>query len=359
MKKICVFLLACALLFAACASPTPTLSATQSAQGTTAPASTPTLTGTVKPTPTPAPTPTAPAIALRYDYLEEGARTYLGKDAVHYTALINAVLAREESIAYTPQTEGLYPLVLFSIFTANSPLRALLEPGINFSDSLPYTIYFTYKFTPAKHKQKIVRLESEYKKVLTEEVLPGDAPALQIMAVHRYFSERFAYDYSFDPVNDDEIDVLPALETGLGVCHTYAYAVKFALIQLGFEVSEAIGFSEIDEDLLHAWLLAKLDGQWYHFDPTFENGDTQGTGLFYFALTDAQRLEAGGFRAPYSAGVYPFNHTPPRVKESPYSFLHDVIDWERTETPNVLLLHFRGGVSSLYDAAANKLLTDG
>ena len=48
-----------------------------------------------------------------------------------------------------------------------------------------------------------------------------------------------------------------------------------------------------DPDIGHVWLLVKLDGKFYHCDPTWDSHGDGTAGLEYFGMTDAQREESG------------------------------------------------------------------
>nr|MDD6335606.1 hypothetical protein [bacterium] len=113
------------------------------------------------------------------------------------------------------------------------------------------------------------------------------------------------------------------------------------------ESAEGRGISTLDESF-HAWLQVKLDGQWYHLDPTFENGDTQGTGLTYFGMTDAQRADAGGYVAPFQVGVYPWGGEAYPCLDERLTALHQAVSWERIGIHTVRLW-MRDGTQMVFD----------
>ncbi|MGE6517430.1 transglutaminase domain-containing protein [Lysinibacillus sphaericus] len=73
-----------------------------------------------------------------------------------------------------------------------------------------------------------------------------------------------------------------------GVCQAYALVLFRMLEMLGFEVQYVTG--EVG-DQLHAWVLVKLDKDWYHIDVTWDDPlpDRQGEVRYnYFLLSDRQ-----------------------------------------------------------------------
>ena len=68
-----------------------------------------------------------------------------------------------------------------------------------------------------------------------------------------------------------DIEVYDALKSNKGVCHSYTYLCQFALEQLGIECIRVDGLMKEDPDIGHMWLLVKLDGKFYHCDPTWDS----------------------------------------------------------------------------------------
>lgn len=84
-----------------------------------------------------------------------------------------------------------------------------------------------------------------------------------------------------------------ALVTGKAVCEGYARAFQYLLYQSGIQCLIAEGssinpFTGLTEG--HAWNVARIDGQYYHVDPTWDDTDDANTPVVYpyFNLTTAQ-----------------------------------------------------------------------
>ncbi|MBQ9860635.1 MAG: hypothetical protein IJO75_00075 [Clostridia bacterium] len=84
-----------------------------------------------------------------------------------------------------------------------------------------------------------------------------------------------------------------ALVKGEAVCEGYARAFQYLLYQSGIQCLMAEGtsispFTGLSEG--HAWNVARIDGQYYHVDPTWDDTDDANTPVVYpyFNLTTAQ-----------------------------------------------------------------------
>ena len=86
----------------------------------------------------------------------------------------------------------------------------------------------------------------------------------KVLLAHEYIINHTEYK------NDNAYCHYPAgpLGEGYGVCDGYALAMALLLNQVGIETNEVRSSS-----MNHVWLYVKLDGMWYHIDPTWD--DTQ------------------------------------------------------------------------------------
>ncbi len=140
----------------------------------------------------------------------------------------------------------------------------------------------------------------------------------QIKFVYDYLIDNITYDYKAAEENDkDEKSVevsyansgYGAIVNGLCVCEGYAKAFQFIMQNLGYECILVAGKGV---DGLHAWNMAKIDDDYYHFDATWDDmGDevdddgkliyTDGNSHEYFAVTSeefAREHKSYGFKYP-------------------------------------------------------------
>ncbi len=107
--------------------------------------------------------------------------------------------------------------------------------------------------------------------------------------VHDYICDNFEYD---DSLESD--DLLGFFESGKGTCQSYAAAYMAILRECGvachFVASDTIS---------HIWNLVKIDGEWYHVDPTWDDSARERSRR-HFLLSDRLAAERG-HRDWYSA----------------------------------------------------------
>ncbi len=83
----------------------------------------------------------------------------------------------------------------------------------------------------------------------------------KLLALHDILCLFFSYDVTLE--NDDMYKFLTDKN---GTCQGYTWTYMAVLRRLGFECEYVAS-----DSLKHIWLLVKLDGEWYHSDPTWDD----------------------------------------------------------------------------------------
>ena len=101
----------------------------------------------------------------------------------------------------------------------------------------------------------------------------------KVLAVHDYVIKSSRYDRlnaDSDSVPAEEHEAYGVLVDGIGVCDSYAKAVKLLLekaevrcILVEGSKAEASGQSSVNAD--HAWNIVRIDGEYYHVDATWDD----------------------------------------------------------------------------------------
>lgn len=122
--------------------------------------------------------------------------------------------------------------------------------------------------------------------IINNSVCEGDTDIMKALAIYNYLTPRFVYDYS--AVGDVYADVTPyrALLNYEGICQSFAAAFTYLCLQEGLNATVAQGINESIEN--HEWSMVMLDGEWYYFDPTFDQALSS---LKYFGFTKNYRAE--------------------------------------------------------------------
>lgn len=120
-----------------------------------------------------------------------------------------------------------------------------------------------------------------------------------------YEREKYVHDFLLDHCEyDDEAaasdeatskeymahSIYGALVNGKCVCEGYGTAMQLLLNGLGVECVTLTGRAASqndEEEVLHLWNAVKLDGAWYHVDPTWDDQDDRMFCYDYFNLDDA------------------------------------------------------------------------
>ena len=123
----------------------------------------------------------------------------------------------------------------------------------------------TFKINYLTDKQKEAYVSAEVKKIV-EKILPNNATEFdKVKAVHDYIVLNSSY--SSNTINS-QYSAYTLLMEKKGVCQAYALLMVKMLQELNVDVKYVKGFSNNE---LHAWALVKVDGAWYHVDPTWND----------------------------------------------------------------------------------------
>ncbi len=189
--------------------------------------------------------------------------------------------ARDNAVARDPYAESSISLISgFKI--SNFPTYA----DISF-DSFQY-------FTTKEQEQFV---EEEVTKIIGQIISSGMNDHDKEKAIHDYLLNRINYDYSLAGYT-----AYAALKNGVTVCNGYVQLGYKLLNQAGIETKMVKGTLESNgtpKD--HAWLLVKIEGKWYHLDPTLDDtlaGDG-GNPYKYYNLSDAEIMDDHSFDEVY------------------------------------------------------------
>lgn len=268
-----------ALLLAACAPATPP---------TTAPeVVTPAVTAS---SPSPEPTIEAPIPrAIPYDhYLIPAVAEPLFDDVLraYYRRLVDAMLKGEKEFTVDPEVRGRDDAWIPSaVLSQLNPLGSLGSIGFT-PDGKTQIIDYYFGDDHARMVAAIAPRVEE----LVAQLLPLQANEVDAaLAVHAHLARTT--DYTQEGPLTGPYGVLV---DSSGMCVGFATGGSWLLAQAGFDISDAVEWSpDAPEVEGHAWSLVLLDGEYYHLDATWENGENLGQRLTYFGLTEEQRLAPG------------------------------------------------------------------
>lgn len=246
-----------------------------------------------------------------------------GKDMSQYIKIVNAVLGYETKGEWRFVNPPKYVSDFYdNTFDEFNPLAALVSTiSYGFDDN---TFEITYRYnTKAEHEKAIAKIDAYFANII-HNGMPADAGKfVKTVVVYQNVMQAMNY-YTGELRGKARIYTYDTFDSGLGVCHTYAYTCRFALAQLGIETLQATGFIK-DTSSYHEWFMAKLYGNWYHFDPTYEDNNLNKFGLRYFGMTAKGRAERGSIYETYYGKLAPYRKPVPEAVDEKFAALWDVV----------------------------------
>lgn len=133
-----------------------------------------------------------------------------------------------------------------------------------------HTVHFRYTFS----KERSLMAKEQIQDVLQNDCKIDELPRLsvleQVMYVYKWLA-LYCQPNKYSAYNQTIYSVFVCRNS---VCTGYAKAAQYLFKQLGIESKLAYGtIFNAGEESEHCWLIVKIDGQWYHFDPIFANPD--------------------------------------------------------------------------------------
>ena len=121
--------------------------------------------------------------------------------------------------------------------------------------------------------------DSKANDIINNIIKPGMSEYEKVLAVHDYVILSSRYDRlnaDSDTVPPEEHEAYGVLINGIGVCDSYAKAVKLLLEKAGVqcmlvEGSKSGVAAQSLDDIDHAWNIVRIDGEYYHVDATWND----------------------------------------------------------------------------------------
>jgi len=225
--------------------------------------------------------------AEREPYIYSGIRDKIKDyDGVFFRLYDNVIYGAEEVDISTFRVKEEYLVTLFDDLLSSSPELYYLNSRLTYSyrniNGTNYVEYvrFHFNMTPKEMKsaRKIYDEEIKYIASLVDPDLSEVEKALFVydymIALYEYDKEKIIY------------DAYRMLTGEKGVCRSYCLAYAAVLRELGMEC-----IMVTSNEMVHAWNLVQIDGEWYHVDLTFDDplNDRVGrTAHEYFLLSDEE-----------------------------------------------------------------------
>ncbi len=230
-----------------------------------------------------------------------------------YFNLVDCVLAGETTFECPDEATydwvmGQFPYLCFPVIRE----YVIRADGISYENGvgrIQYTIPYE------EFEVKLQEFEDLTVSILNETLEDDYSDFEKALALYQYFVATYEYDYyAADHIGETEVSEMISgyrlLTEGIGICQEISVAYSFLLLEAGVDASVMKGERGYD-NVGHQWSLVKIDGKYYHIDPTYGLGFTNS--LEYFMMTDQQRFERDDYDpACYvPCTVYAQNHETP------------------------------------------------
>ncbi len=169
------------------------------------------------------------------------------------------------------------------------------------------TVSIFYRLERERHLQALEEFGQAVENAVASQLLFGDGDAEKAILLYHFVATSVSYwqtDYESWQTN-----AYYALVGGKAICYGFADCYNYLLRQVGVEAHLVKSYRPSDR-ADHGWSLVKIDGQYYHCDPTWESSAYGGNGFVYFGYTDDKRDNSislqdakvgyGGLEAPLS-----------------------------------------------------------
>lgn len=200
-----------------------------------------------------------------------------------------AVLNREETFTYELEEQQ-----FFWDIWININLFPLLDVIVSdfYYDNSTRTISFNYVFSEDEQDEIIVEfINRVYEIFSSADIEDNDSETVKALILHHYISMNSTYDdEAVNTGNYANITTYRMIMEGIGICQSFAGAYSYLAMVCGLPATCCSGIT--DNGAGHEWSYVKIDGSYYHVDPTFENG-YGGCGLVFFGMTNEYRAEMG------------------------------------------------------------------
>lgn len=234
-------------------------------------------------------------ILLEKNYKDNGVYLTQGipqQERAVYDRIVRAVSDFEREIKFEHKTVTQQQIEnCLLVFSLANPREAYVSPKYVISvDSDGYVSKLTLEYTKTKEQQSRELYELE---AAVEEILKGCEAADEYEAV-AYFHDEIIRRCSYDSQAENMLSAYGCLVDGRAVCEGYAKALILLCSEYGIDCVPVVGTTVTADGIEepHMWNLVKIEGEWYHFDLTWDDPITTVGDDFvkydYFGLSDSE-----------------------------------------------------------------------
>lgn len=228
------------------------------------------------------------AISSRYVY-----NTLSEKDRALYERMDAAILSCTEQIDATGYSKE-DCLRIYSDYLDDHPGVFWCDNGITYTTgmtrdgSFTHGVKFSYTHQENLKADKItfVNLVEYFHNYIKNDVNDW----FKLFHIYEYLTSTIVYDNNYI-----DQSMWSVFFNGIGVCAGFARSFQYLALLEGIPCLIVTGYERDDNGnpgtVLHAWCMAQLEGNWYHFDPTWGIKDSNGNIDYTYFCRSQERME--------------------------------------------------------------------
>ena len=244
-----------------------------------------------KPTQTKKPEPYVAVKEIDHYILEPDDQIHMNEeDEQFYRMIMDSMFNRVETIELTDSADKNW---FYLDMVMQSPYFFIVDEYRMFSDY----VTFAYKYTEEEQQQVIEFMDTELLKIINTNAEKDDNELDVLLKTHASVASALIYDH--DRTDNKKLgsyrfsypfdEVYRALRDKKGVCYSYAYILRYALLQRGIDCFCVYGqCTNMDE--AHMWNVFKYNDKFYTCDPAWDRAEEGLPKLYQFGKTDSERV---------------------------------------------------------------------
>lgn len=221
--------------------------------------------------------------------ISEEYRTVYGEGIEEeFFAFCDAILNNEKTVpCSTPERFHQLLLISNSCFPLAQELIDRNQTTVN--DGV---CHLAFRYDEEETDRIIAAFKEKVTDVITSAVPYEEPDFVKAMELFTAVSEKDRYDESYTLEDSLNLRSYRAVMTDTGICQEIAAEYIYYLLQAGINAIPCSSLNK-DQSEAHEWAAVKLDGKYFHMDPT--QAVVYPGSLYFFGMDDVQREYYGDF----------------------------------------------------------------
>ena len=152
--------------------------------------------------------------------------------------------------------------------------------------------HFVYRYSDEKLDELILAFEEKVTDVIRLAVPYDEPDYIKAMELFTAVANKDAYDDSYTLEESLKLRSYRSIMEDIGICQEIEAEYIYYLLQVGIDAFPCSSLNA-DQSEAHEWTMVKLEGNYYHMDPTY--AINYPNSLYFFGMDDIQREYYGDY----------------------------------------------------------------